>query len=90
MCHGSFCGLTTTFAVHINGTKNRHFNHHMIFCYCDEAQASLCKCADSSEPSMPAHAILTKICLCKCKDSPEPSLHSQKSIKSTFEPARYF
>ena len=30
----------------------------MRFRYCDEVQASLCKCADSPEPSLAAHEIL--------------------------------
>ena len=33
----------------------------MLFRYCDEAQASLCKCADSPEPSLSAHEILILI-----------------------------
>ena len=36
---------------------NLHFSQHMIFRYCDEAQASLCKCADSQKPLLPAHEI---------------------------------
>ena len=42
---------------------NRHLNQHMVFLYCDEAQASLCKCADSPEPTLPAHEIFILIAL---------------------------
>ena len=35
----------------------------MRFRYCDEAQASLCKCAHLPEPSLPAHEILILITL---------------------------
>ena len=50
----------------------------MIFRYCDEGSVSLCVCADSLEPSLPAHDILVLIILssdymahespCKCVD----------------------
>ena len=53
----------------------------MIFRYCDEGSVSLCICADSPEPSLPAHDILVLIILssdymdheslCKCADSQE-------------------
>ena len=43
--------------------KNRHFNQHMIFRYCEEAWASLCKRADSQEPLLPAQEILIFITL---------------------------
>ena len=42
---------------------NRHLNQHMIFRYCDEALTSLCKCADSPEPSLPEYGILVLIAL---------------------------
>ena len=35
----------------------------MLFRYCDEALASLCKCADPPEPSLPAYEILILIAL---------------------------
>ena len=38
--------------------RNCHLYQHRVFCYFDEAQASLCKCADSPEDSLPAHEIL--------------------------------
>ena len=43
--------------------KNRHFNQHMIFRYCEEGSDSLCKREDSSEPLLPAQEILIFITL---------------------------
>ena len=53
--------------------KNRYFNQHMIFPYCEEgsryfhtvkrAHASLCKRADSHEPLLPAQEILIFVTL---------------------------
>ena len=82
---------------HINGTQiRRHLNLHMIhvLCYCDEAQASLCKCADSPEPSLHAsicnidtYCIVQWLYLCKCADSTESKLLAWIKHKSPFEPA---
>ena len=33
---GCWCRLTTSFAVHIRRYRNRNFNQHMIFRYCEE------------------------------------------------------
>ena len=42
---------------------NGHWSKPITFRYCNEAQASLCKCADSTEPLLPAHDIFILIAL---------------------------
>ena len=92
LCDGCWCRLTTAFAVSHKRYTNRHLNQHMIHVlrYCDEAQASLCKFANSPEPSL--HASIWNIdtyciVLCKCADSTESKLLAWIAHKSPFEPA---
>ena len=53
--------ITTAFTVHIKVHNSSFEPAHAILLTLDEAQASLCKCADSSEPSLPTDGILILI-----------------------------
>ena len=57
---------------------NRHLNQYMILCYCDEALASLCKCADSPEPSLPAYEIF--VLIASSSDYTCANAHTQQSL----------
>ena len=48
VCRGCWCRLTTAFAFHINCTQIAIYTSTCYF-LTNEAQASLCKCADSLE-----------------------------------------
>ena len=63
MCRGCWCRLATTFAAHINGTQIAIWASTGCFGTVTKAQASLCKYADSPEPSLPANEILVLITL---------------------------
>ena len=95
MCDGCWCRLTTAFAVSHKRYTNRHLDQHMIHVlrYCDEAQASLCKCADSPSGAFAAcqhidtYCIVQWLYLSKCADSTESKLLAWIAHKSPFEPA---
>ena len=68
--NGALCpSVTSTFANDLESNEARlwtqlqaqtrsHSSQHMIFRYFDEAQASLCKFADSSESSLTAEILI--------------------------------
>ena len=73
-CSGCWCRLTTAFAAHIKGTKIAISASTLYFGAVTKAQASLCKCADSPEPLLPAHEIFVLIAL-SSEDMAHSSLH---------------
>ena len=46
------CRLTRVFAAGVSSTQIVIFGHHKRFCTVTKAKVSLCKCADSPEPSL--------------------------------------
>ena len=64
MCRGCWCRLATAFTAHMNGMLIAFDPSNAILVLLrKETRASLCKCANSPEPSLPANDILVFIAL---------------------------
>ena len=74
--------------------KNRHFNQHMIFRYCEKGSGEpvqtsrLQRAFAASTRDLDIYYIVQWLCLRKCADSPEYSLLAWIAHKSPFKAAQ--